>query len=871
MKKAILLIIVLIVCSYISASAADVFDLKPATCTEFKTGTKSGDAIDGITCGGYFAFNGVNVSADVKSVLITAGVDGGGNSDGEIIQIRKGGLNGEVLGNCIVDITGGKSKQVTYKCGVNLTKGTYDLYFISIIGKGNAKIYDVKLSSDAYTEKYQPATNLIDTYSDTWTAVDALGRALPNNEAVGDVRENKFVGIFYWTWHESIGLSTPVYDVTKIIAKDPKAATDIKNPGWGPTNAYHFWTEPLFGYYRPSDEWVIRKHAQMLSAAGVDALFFDCTNGDFTWRNAYLPMLRSLANARKDGLKTPQVVFILNFGASETTRNMLTNLYLSMYQREEFYDLWFKYDGKPLILAYPASLKPTGDAYTDSLYDEIKNFFTFRLPQPGYIEGPQNNNQWGWLEMYPQNEYGKRADGCEQVTVGVAQNHNVETRSLSEMSNGPYISGRSYTYNYGFDYKPQAYLYGYNFREQWSRAFELDPDLVFVTGWNEWVAMRGEKNGGKERGHVDQYNSEYSRDCEPVVGDLADNYYYQLTYNIRKFKGVRPTPVASAPKTITSLNDWADVEPSFISEKGTTFHRDADGYIGTHYTNNTGRNDIVLSKVARDNENLYFYVQTASDLTPSVGSAWMRLFINSDSVKVTGWEGYDYRVNEGALEKYNGAWQKVADVKYEISGNKLMLKIARAQIGVTGTVDIEFKWVDNMQSENVMDFWVNGDAAPCGRYNYRYTEKEGKALSAPLREKLKDVIIVKNGSSIAYVDGGRTAVVDADPRISVKEINGEVLVPVEFLQKALNLSKVEYNAQKNYVTVKMLDKTVRLTLNDFIARVDGRATAIPVPAQIIDGTVYLPLNIIKNCKSINGIYSTGDLTSALIDMLDFNR
>ena len=33
-------------------------------------------------------------------------------------------------------------------------------------------------------------------------------------------------------------------------------------------------------------------------------------------------------------------------------------------------------------------------------------------------------------------------------------------------------------------------LEGRNFEEQWSYALEVDPEMVFVTGWNEWIAQR---------------------------------------------------------------------------------------------------------------------------------------------------------------------------------------------------------------------------------------------------------------------------------------------------------------------------------------------------------------------------------------------
>jgi hypothetical protein len=40
-----------------------------------------------------------------------------------------------------------------------------------------------------------------------------------------------------------------------------------------------------------------------------------------------------------------------------------------------------------------------------------------------------------------------------------------------------------------------------------------------------------------------------------------------------------------------------------------------------------------------------------------------------------------------------------------------------------GKLNMEFKWNDNMQDEgNIMDFYVSGDTAPGGRFNYVYKE-----------------------------------------------------------------------------------------------------------------------------------------------------
>ena len=101
------------------------------------------------------------------------------------------------------------------------------------------------------------------------------------------------------------------------------------------------------------------------------------------------------------------------------------------------------------------------------------------------------------------------------------------------------------------------------------------------------------------------------------MGRQGDSYYLQLVDNVRKFKGMSPPAKISRPKTIKigKPGQWDDVAPSYNHYKGNTFHRDHPGRNNTYYTNNTGRNDIVKAKVARDQEFLYFYVECAEPLT----------------------------------------------------------------------------------------------------------------------------------------------------------------------------------------------------------------------------------------------------------------
>ena len=557
-----------------------------------------------------------------------------------------------------------------------------------------------------------------DVLPDTWDACDGLGRILPGHEQTGDVRKNKYVGIFYWTWHCAHAKSTDPHNVTEILAKYPEALCDLEHPAWGRKQAPHHWNEPLFGYYNTIDKWVLRRHAEMLADAGVDVVIFDNTNGTMTWRESYTMLLEAFAEARADGVKTPQISFILPFFDEKLAAIQLRDLYTDLYRPEKHPDLWFFWKGKPLIMAMPDGL----DA-ADPLDAEIRDFFTFRPGQPSYVVGQTRPDHWGWLSVYPQKVY-RNADGSpEQITVGVAQNHSAEL-GLTAM-NGVNVFGRTYT-SKGYDTRENAVLYGANLAEQFEYALEVDPEFIFVTGWNEWVAGRFEHWQGVDNAFPDQFNDYFSRDIEPSKGQLKDHYYYQLVSYIRRFKGTRSLPAASAPVTIDSPEQWNAVEPTYYAYRGNTGTRDCDGYLTTHYVNTSGRNDIVAAKVARDTENVYFYVECADNITPSDDPCWMRLLIDT-GCSGDSWEGISFILNRtkaGMLERSVGGWnwEEIGEVSMNVTGNTLTVTVPRSMLGLDkGGFTLRFKWADNNLADgDILDLYQYGDAAPGGRFMYRY-------------------------------------------------------------------------------------------------------------------------------------------------------
>ncbi|MEN8158335.1 MAG: hypothetical protein ABFS10_15385, partial [Bacteroidota bacterium] len=654
-------------------------------------------------------------------------------------------------------------------------------------------------------------TNTVDLKAQSggnnFPATDHLGRKLPTYQEVGDLKEDKTVAIFYFTWHESFAKIQKVQDLAKIEPTlPPEAMTDYNHPAWDPYDdqyTFHF-DEPLYDYYGGADEWVLRKHVEQLSDAGVDVLICDATNGDYTWKDGYDPLLKVLAEAKADGVDVPQFAFMMNLhGQHEMTVSSLTQVYRDLYKPGKYSDLMFQWEGKPLVMALWESLlevdyiseaairftaaeafsgigvecpswgnnignltlslykwntdynnsvaqapiaSVTHENYTDNAqlslefseevsgeyilivnkakeevgiwkfneetpgvtsyfnkevvtgdfqshikytsqgdytpltqgnaathvaveipeaFDkdeiaEILDFFTFRATQAAYNTGPNKPYpQWAWLEIYPQNKYVDNGDGTfEFMTVGVAQNWSDALGGLTAMNAGNTVFGRSYTFKDKFSKLTEdSYLYGYNFQEQWDRAIEVSPDIIFIDQWNEWVMGRHDNMWGIPVCFPDAYDLEYSRDIEPMRDAYKDAYYYQMAANIRKFKGMKAPEAISGEKAILvdgMVDEWSDVTPGFTSHKGNTKHRDALGYVREdqplngarhHYTNTTGRNDIVGTKVARDADNVYFFVETAEALTAPDGERWMRLFIDMDRYRGTGWEGYDFVLN----------------------------------------------------------------------------------------------------------------------------------------------------------------------------------------------------------------------------------
>ncbi len=655
-----------------------------------------------------------------------------------------------------------------------------------------------------------PQANLMggrDVFSDTWLSIDDEGRISGTDNGVVNDRK---VGIFYFLWHDGTS-SQPIYDHSAAYEKGGSALL-IETMTSGPLGFAHYWAEPYFGYYQSNDEWVIRKHTYQLNAAGVDFIFIDATNG-LTYERNYETILKVWSEMRAEGHTTPQIMF--HCGNTYSLANSsLTALWNNLYSKGRYEDLWFKWEGKPLVLM-PHEL-------WQDLPEEMQNFFTHRqswaFTSDKWYTSTRGKGAWAWADMYPQRAGYSLQGQLEQMIVmcGFWANGSDGTnggRSYSKLNGGQPSPETADDFSFSLVDKTSGK--GIAFEEQFTYAMEKDPPLIMITGWNEWWAGRWEAGAAigqtiantytvtndqswTRHYFVDCFNPEYSRDIEPVKGYFNDNYYYQMVQNIREYKGSRVPLAAFGQRPIDlegDLSQWDIVGPEYRDYTGDVTHRDHDSYVGQlHYTNTTGRNDFTVAKVSKYNGNVYFYAETAQAITAADGTNWMNLYIDADADPTTGWNGYEYLLNRTrdastcSIQKFvDGEWtfEDAGQADYAVNGNTIQIKVNADSLGLGATFD--FKWADNSVDDGqIMQFLDLGDTAPDGRFNYRYTDVQEKIQMPAVMTD--DIVVLKAGSYFAFVDGEMVRLDESSTKATFFGDRDHLYLPAAFVRDVLKLS-----------------------------------------------------------------------------------
>lgn len=557
-------------------------------------------------------------------------------------------------------------------------------------------------------------------------AVDQFGRSF---SAIEGYQPGKQVGIFYWPW---IGhpFASGIYDATVISAMPNgiKLLYDFKhlNDSISPTGQAHFWGQPLWGYYNSADEWVIRRQIAMLTTAGVDFIVFDLTNR-VTYKSVYEKVLRIIEEFLSDGWAAPKAAFYTHSKSFETT----WQLYNDLYQPKLYPNAWYKVNGKPMIIAYTneaddiaESLSRSDSSYRPVAYSQaIKDFFYFKKPQwPGdsvYQDG------FPWIEWkYPQPLHGNI------MSVSVASHPKVPM-SRSITSGWP---------NWGRGWDPatqtnkkEEVLTGGFFQKQWDHALKVNPDTLFVGGWNEWIAYK--QPYGDEYMLCDAADIEFSRDIEPMRGGYEDAFYIQTIKNIRAYKAIPDNHPGYAPLTINILDGIAQWTAAKAIYKNINVKGGGRDHYGASkkvaYSAAAPVNNLEEVRVAHDASNFYFLIRADKPFAHVKDSTGLfQLLMGKGLPAIKGWNGYEYVVEADlstgkgrlSLLDKNRSKKDIGSIKVSAKQNLVQLAIPRKLMGADNKLtQLYFKVADGVaKPSDIMEYYISGSVMPLGRLSYVY-------------------------------------------------------------------------------------------------------------------------------------------------------
>ena len=640
---------------------------------------------------------------------------------------------------------------------------------------------------DVYDAEY---TKKLLEMGEQYFTVSQLSSAFDGGEvkAKGTKKNGKYVGIFYFMWlGDDIG---GIYDISKMLEQyDPY---DLTNPLWSlpgsanysgaisPKNAFHYFEEPLYGYYRSNDKWVIRKHLELLTLAGIDFLYLDFTNANMNgdnavniYKDATLALMDTILEMQAEGFEVPRIVPICcnPYTAEDatvrtrTTTRVIEWVYNNYYAVDNFKykSCWFTADktrnpsGNPLLVTYSFNKQYlTNKAVADAFW--IRN-----VVWPTAVTAGSYANGFPWMDYsFPQQNYGgimnvsvaQHLDGSWSSEAFLARSR--KNRSYKYRGRGA-LPNQIYAYQSD---SAEAALTATNFVSEWDNVHNYSGSeevwMVTVTGWNEWVAQKLDQNG-RYATFVDTFNIAFSRDIEMMrdEGGYGDTYFLNLVENVRKFKyesgGKSSAAAMWMRQTVDykNISAWDDVKAKYIDFTGDANNRNSKSIANKYtYTDNTARNDIDYVKIANDSEYLYVLVAAKNDVTAHEkgDKGWMNLWISTGGKK--GWGGYDFVINRNPNGSLTSIEQLGSDMDGKIiaatldfdadiytEGKYVAYRIPLEAIGATSASEIGLKVSDNIFAGektaandgvgvysfgDIFAFYCGGDCAPAGRLNYSY-------------------------------------------------------------------------------------------------------------------------------------------------------
>jgi hypothetical protein len=242
----------------------------------------------------------------------------------------------------------------------------------------------------------------------------------------------------------------------QLVQRDWNSIEEYKGP-------YH----PLLGYYGYKDKSDVLKHLKWLRRAGVDTIVYD-VYGFAEWgpmdiaKDRVLKwMMEALENQENEARKLKLVIWIEKYDSNPTLEEYRFAL---KFIRENLAGkpYYFHWKDRPMVVTYVNRENP--------VLDEVEKETTdFTLSRVRAYDGKE---YWSYVNEYPQPEN----RGWMPVSPGI--DSFLEEAYLAKKKGKPSLDASKWK---RFDRKNGRY-----FEKQLRRAREVNPDFIFISGWNDW-------------------------------------------------------------------------------------------------------------------------------------------------------------------------------------------------------------------------------------------------------------------------------------------------------------------------------------------------------------------------------------------------
>jgi hypothetical protein len=248
---------------------------------------------------------------------------------------------------------------------------------------------------------------------------------------------------------------------------------DTASHDWEPIKEWNGPYHPVLGEYKTDDRKIIRQHLHWLRRAGVDVIFYDVariqpelTLLDLPKQKTLQLLVEELSHQEKETRKLQLVLWMEKWNSNPTAEQYRFGL---DYIRNNLANRGFYYrlDDKPLVVTYLNGSAPE----IDKIDREYEQFFTLRRlsPYPGVP---------GWKYFGP-------AGDQECMTVNPGADGFMEEAFITKYVNKKAVDTKALRERGKAAIEQRAD--GKYFENQIVKARQVNPKLIFISGWNDWA------------------------------------------------------------------------------------------------------------------------------------------------------------------------------------------------------------------------------------------------------------------------------------------------------------------------------------------------------------------------------------------------